>query len=206
MTSAILEIPENTLNFGPFTEVVQFLMELDKLKCVYRKTELLDSSRNENTAEHSWHFAMAVMSFAPYVKGIDTTRVLKMALLHDVVEIDAGDVMVYDIAAREAIHEQEVKAANRIFGLLPEPQQSQFLALWQEYEAGKSQDAQFANVIDRIMPILMNLHNNGQSWVQNNIRLEQVISRNSFIEQAFPELWEYLLPQLKQAQQKGWLL
>lgn len=114
--------------------------------------------------------------------------------------------MVYDIAAREAIHEQEVKAANRIFGLLPEPQQSQFLALWQEYEAGESQDAQFANVIDRIMPILMNLHNNGQSWVQNNIRLEQVISRNSFIEQAFPELWEYLLPQLKQAQQKGWLL
>ena len=117
-----------------------------------------------------------------------------------------SDVLVYDVAARDAIREEEVKAAVRIFGLLPSPQNEQFLALWKEYDAAETLDAKFANVIDRTIPMLLNLHNQGQSWVENNIRLEQVIARNEFIEEVFPEFWEQLLPQLKLAQQKGWLL
>ncbi|KAA1193780.1 MULTISPECIES: HD domain-containing protein [Photorhabdus] len=193
------------VDFGPFTDVIGFLMELDKLKNVQRRTKLLDNQRQENSAEHSWHFAIAVMSFAPYMKGVNTQRVIQMALIHDIVEIDAGDVMVYDLAAREAIHEQEVKAANRLFGLLPEPQKNHFMSLWQEYETGESQDARFAKMLDRLMPVLMNLHNKGQSWVENDIRLEQVINRNKFIADVYPEFWQYLLPQLEAAQAKGWL-
>ena len=206
MTLSTQQQAPTPLNFGPFTEVIQFLMELDKLKSIYRKNKLLNNTRHENTAEHSWQFAMAAMSFAPYIKAVDIQRVIRMALLHDVVEIDAGDVMVYDLAARAAVQKDEIKAAERIFALLPEPQSSEFLSLWKEYEAGESQDAKFANALDRVMPILLNLHNNGQSWVENNIRLEQVLSRNDFVEQVFPELWQYLLPQLKQAKQNGWLL
>ena len=198
--------PVEVMNFGGFTEVVQFLMELDKLKSVYRKNKLLNNERQENTAEHSWQFAMAAMSFSPYVKGVNVDHAIKLALVHDIVEIDAGDVLVYDIAARDAIREQEIKAAVRIFGLLPFPQNEQFLALWNEYDAAETLDAKFANVIDRTIPMLLNLHNQGQSWVENNIRLEQVIARNEFIEEVFPEFWEQLLPQLEAAQQKGWLL
>ncbi|WP_036771021.1 HD domain-containing protein [Photorhabdus australis] len=193
------------VDFGPFTDVISFLMELDKLKKVQRRTKLLDNQRHENSAEHSWHFAMAVMCFAPYMKEVNIQRVIQMALIHDIVEIDAGDVMVYDLAAREAIHEQEVKAANRLFGLLPEPQKNHFISLWQEYEAGESQDAHFAKMLDRLMPILMNLHNKGQSWVENDISLEQVINRNKFIADVYPEFWQYLLPQLEAAHAKGWL-
>lgn len=198
--------PVEVINFGAFTEVVQFLMELDKLKSIYRKNKLLNNERHENTAEHSWQFAMAAMSFAPYVKGVNVEHAIKLALVHDVVEIDAGDVLVYDIAAREAVREEEVKAAVRIFGLLPSPQNEQFLALWNEYDAAETLDSKFANVIDRVTPMLLNLHNNGQSWVENNIRLEQVLDRSKFIVDVFPELWEQLLPQLELAQQKGWLL
>ncbi|AWK43197.1 HD domain-containing protein [Photorhabdus laumondii subsp. laumondii] len=200
-----MSLAVSVVDFGPFTNIVGFLMELDKLKKVQRRIKLLDNHRQENSAEHSWHLAIAAMSFAPYAQEVDIQRVIQMALIHDIVEIDAGDVMVYDLTAREAIHEQEVKAANRLFGLLPEPQKNHFMSLWQEYEAGESQDARFAITLDRLMPILMNLHNKGQSWVENNIRFEQVINRNKFIANTYPELWQYLLPQLETAQKKGWL-
>ncbi len=130
---------------------------------------------------------------------------IQMALVHDIVEIDAGDVMVYDLSAREAIQAQEEAAAVRLFGLLPEPQRQYFLQLWQEYEACDTANASFALMIDRIMPILMNLHNGGQSWVENGIRLEQVLGRASFIAEINPELWRYLKDHLETAQAKGWL-
>ncbi|TQI82055.1 putative hydrolase of HD superfamily [Serratia fonticola] len=194
------------LNFGSMTQVVQFLMEIDKLKSVQRRTKVLGTQRQENSAEHSWHFAIAALSLAPYAgEGVDIQRVIQMALLHDIVEIDAGDVFVYDLAAREAIHDQEVAAAKRLFGLLPEPQREYFTALWQEYEDGESADARFALVLDRSMPMLMNLHNEGQSWVENNVSLEQVIKRNSMIADIHPELWKHLLQHLQDAQRKGWL-
>ncbi|WP_263064519.1 HD domain-containing protein [Dickeya dadantii] len=194
------------LDFGPMTDVVRFLMEIDKLKSVQRRSKVIGTDRQEDSAEHSWHFAVAVMSLTPYADdGIDITRVLKMALIHDIVEIDAGDVLVYDLKARAAIQEQEQAAAARIFGLLPPPQRDQFLALWHEYEAGDTAEARFALMIDRVMPVLMNLHNGGQSWVEHGIRLEQVLSRNDFIHEINPALWGYLKQHLEDAQTKGWL-
>ncbi|AJC65173.1 HD domain-containing protein [Dickeya zeae] len=194
------------LDFGPMTDVVKFLMEIDKLKSVQRRSKVIGTDRQEDSAGHSWHFAVAVMSLAPYADDtIDITRVLKMALIHDIVEIDAGDVLVYDLKAREAIQQQEQAAATRIFGLLPQPQHDQFLALWHEYEAGDSAEARFALMIDRVMPVLMNLHNGGQSWVEHGIRLEQVLSRNDFIQDINPALWGYLKQHLEDAQAKGWL-
>ncbi|MFC0226341.1 HD domain-containing protein [Serratia aquatilis] len=194
------------LDFGSMTQVIHFLMEIDKLKSIQRRTKVIGTQRQENSAEHSWHFAIAAMSLAPYAsKEVDIQRVIQMALLHDIVEIDAGDVFVYDLAARAAIHDQEVAAAKRLFGLLPEPQCEHFTALWQEYEEGESADAQFATVLDRSMPMLMNLHNEGQSWIENNVSLEQVLARNGMIANIYPELWQYLFRHLQDAQRKGWL-
>lgn len=195
------------LHFGSLTDVIGFLMEIDKLKRVQRRSKIIGSERHEDSAEHSWHFAVAAMALAPYAgEGVDIQRVIQMALIHDIVEIDAGDVMVYDLSARLAIHDQEVAAARRIFGLLPEPQRQQFHDLWLEYEAGETANAQFALMLDRIMPILMNLHNDGQSWVENGIRLEQVLGRADFIAKINPELWQYLKQHLEEAKAKGWLL
>ncbi|MBD2785220.1 HD domain-containing protein [Xenorhabdus sp. DI] len=193
------------VDFGPFTDVIAFIMELDKLKYVHRKTKLLNNARHENSAEHSWHFAIAVLGFAPYAGDVNINRVVQMALIHDIVEIDAGDVIVFDQAAREAIREQEVKAADRIFGLLPETQREYFLQLWHEYEDAITPEACFAKTLDRIMPVFMNLHNHGQSWVENNIRFEQVYNLLQFVAESYPELWQYLLPQLEAAKEKGWL-
>ncbi|KEY59279.1 HD family hydrolase [Serratia sp. DD3] len=194
------------LNFGSMTQVIQFLMEIDKLKSVQRRTKVLGTQRQENSAEHSWHFAVAAFSLAPYAsKEVDIQRVIQMALLHDIVEIDAGDVFVYDLSARAEIHDQEVAAAKRLFGLLPEPQREQFTALWQEYEEGSSADARFAFMLDRAMPMLMNLHNQGQSWIENNVSLNQVLERNGVIGDIHPELWQHLLHHLQEAQRKGWL-
>ncbi|ETT01103.1 HD domain-containing protein [Providencia sp. PROV188] len=206
MSSAISNKPLDVLNFGAFTEVVQFLMELDKLKSVYRKNKLLNRERHENTAEHSWQFAVAAMAFAPYVPGVNLERAIKLALVHDIVEIDAGDVLVFDNAAREAIHDDEVKAANRLFNLLPSPQNAEFLALWNEYDAVETLESKYANAIDRAMPMLLNLHNQGQSWVENHIRHEQVVSKCDYIQEILPEFWLQLKQQLEQAHQKGWLL
>lgn len=197
----------SALNFGEMTEVMQFLMELDKLKRVERRTRLIGNARHENSAEHSWHLAVAAMSLAPYVGfPVDMPRVVQMALLHDVVEIDAGDVMVYDLVAREAIHQQEMAAADRIFSLLPATLRDRFRGLWNEYEAGETAEARFANMLDRALPIIQNLHNEGRSWIENEIRLEQVLARNLALAAEWPTLWHYLKGHLEQAQQKGWLL
>lgn len=197
----------STLNFGSMTDVFGFLIEIDKLKSVQRRNKIIGSERHEDSAEHSWHFAVAAMALAPYAgEGVDIQRVIQMALIHDIVEIDAGDVIVYDLFARLAIHDQEVAAAARIFGLLPEPQRQQFHDLWEEYEANETPSAQFAMVLDRVMPMLMNLYNGGQSWVENGIRLEQVLERAEFIADINPELWQYLKQHLEEAKAKGWLL
>ncbi|HDL8472947.1 TPA: HD domain-containing protein [Yersinia enterocolitica] len=194
------------LDFGPLTKTIQFLMEIDKLKDIQRRTKVIASLRQENSAEHSWHFAVAAMSLAPYAgPDVDINRVIKMALLHDIVEIDAGDVIVYDLAARAAIHEQEIAAARRLFGLLPPALGAQFTTLWNEYEAEETAEARFATVLDRILPMLINLHTEGQSWIENGIQLQQVLERNQLVAECYPEIWQHLLPQLQAAQQKGWL-
>ncbi|WP_435927764.1 HD domain-containing protein [Dryocola sp. BD613] len=192
--------------FGAMSDVIAFLMEIDKLKLVERRTKIIGHERQENSAEHSWHFAVAAMSLAPFAPAeVAISRVVQMALLHDIVEIDVGDVLVYDVAAREAIAEKEAAAATRLFGLLPEPQNREFLGLWLEYEAGISADARFAGALDRILPVLQNLHNEGRSWRENNISLAQVLTRNARVGESWPELWQHVVSHLYAAQEKGWL-
>lgn len=194
------------LNFGEFTPIIQFWMEIDKLKQIERKTKILGQSRHENSAEHSWQLAIGLMTLKPYLPvSLDFFKMVKMALLHDIVEIDAGDVIAFDLAARAANEENERAAAKRIFGLLPEQLGQEFLSLWEEYEASESLEAQYAQVIDRIMPMILNLHNGGQSWVENGIAYEQVIKRGELTKTLLPELWDALALQLKQAQSNGWL-
>lgn len=182
-------------DFGTLTASIQFLMEIDQLKLVERRTKLLNNQRFENSAEHSWHFAVGVMALAPLLadKPLDMLRVIEMALLHDIVEIDAGDVLIYDLAAREAIKEKEQAAAKRLFGLLPETLRDHFRQRWEEYEAQETAEARFAHVIDRLMPMLMNIFNHGQSWREHQIPLEQIVAMNQDIARDYPELWQHLL-------------
>lgn len=161
-----------------------FITEIDKLKSVLRQTPLLDRSRKENDAEHSWHLAMMASVLADYAeRDVDMLRVVRMLLIHDIVEIDAGDTFLYDTsAAAEAQEEKERAAADRIFGLLPAEQAREFRALWDEFEAHESADAQFARAMDRTQPFLHNFLTEGMMWQQHGVHPDQVRQRMSVIE------------------------
>nr|WP_093321713.1 HD domain-containing protein [Thorsellia anophelis] len=197
-------VPE--LDFAEFTPIIKFWMEIDKLKQVERKTKILGQSRHENSAEHSWQLAIGLLTLKPYLpNSLDFFKMVKMALLHDIVEIDAGDVIAFDLAARAANEENERAAAKRIFGLLSDEIGAEFLALWEEYEASETPESKYAQVIDRVMPMILNLHNGGQSWVDNGIAYEQVLGRAALAKEMLPELWNALDKQLRQAKINGWL-
>ena len=147
---------------------VSFITEIDKLKTIQRQTLLLDGSRQENDAEHSWHLAMMVVVLAEYSnRPIDVARVVKMVLVHDVVEIDAGDTFAYDEGAHHDKEAREQTAADRLFGLLPKDQAMEMRALWDEFEAGETADAQFANAVDRMQPVLHNALTGGKQWLKH---------------------------------------
>lgn len=169
---------------------IDFILELEKLKSVLRKTKPLGQERYENSAEHSWQTALTAMVLLDEAApDLDHLKVLKMLLIHDVVEIDCGDVFVYDQAARAAVQEQEEKAAKRIFGLLPAAMGDELLQLWQEFESRATPEAQFAKAVDRVNPVLQNLNAGGQSWVENDISRQQVLDMNREIQNASPQLW-----------------
>lgn len=185
-----------------------FLRELDKLKNVIRQTLLVDQSRYENTAEHTWHATMAAITLAEYAdEPIDILRVLKMLLVHDIVEIDAGDTFAFDTVGYADKPEREQRAADRIFGLLPVAQGTELKALWQEFEAAESVDARFANAIDRLMPFLHNIWTEGQSsWKAHRVTFEQAYERNRLgVGAASTVLWEYVQRLLNKAVEQGWL-
>lgn len=172
---------------------IEFILETEKLKAVLRKNKPLGLNRYENTAEHSWQTALTALLFienAP--QELDTLKILKMMIVHDLVEIDAGDVMVYDETARLETAAVEQAAAERIFGMLPDPLGSELHELWLEFEEANTPEAKYAKAIDRVNPVLQNLFNNGQSWVENNISLAQVLNKNTIIENASPPLWKHL--------------
>lgn len=189
-------------------EQISFIQELDKLKAVYRKAMVkADDNRYENSAEHSWHIALMAHTFAPYANAeVDINRVTLMLLLHDIVEIDAGDTFAFaqpeDLAAQEA---KELDAAKRIFGLLPQQQAEHVLSTWLEFEAAETADAQFAKAMDRMLPLIQNMQNEGGSWAENRVAKHQVIKRNQYLEKAAPALWEYALEQIEIATNNGWL-
>ncbi|MDW1950958.1 HD domain-containing protein, partial [Vibrio sp. 812(2023)] len=168
------------------------LIELDKLKSVLRRNRVKSAEgRLENSGEHSWHVALMAVLMEEHANApVDICRVMKMLLIHDVVEIDAGDTFVYDTAASKEQAEKEIKAAERLFGMLPTDQGQELLALWLEFEAAQSDDAKYAKALDRLIPMLLNYHNNGQSWKENSVTREQALTINKRIEFGSVTLWD----------------
>lgn len=175
------------------TQQIQFILEIDKLKHILRQTLLTDSSRRENTAEHSWHIAIMAIVLAEYAPpGTDIDRTIKMLLIHDLVEIDAGDTFCYDVQANLSKAEREIEAANRIFGLLPNDLGVELRAIWEEFELQNTPTSKFAAALDRIQPFLHNGETKGGTWRIHDISRTQVMKRMTPVEEGAPELWEYI--------------
>lgn len=195
------------MDFERFNRQLDFLVEIDKVKQILRNTILMDSSRQENDAEHAWHMAVAAMTLQEYAnaKELDMAKVLKMALLHDLVEIDAGDTFAYDEKGHLDKAEREAKAAGRIFGLLPADQCAEFRSLWEEFEEGKSPEACFAIALDSFMPLLHNYRTKGRQWQKHNITSSMVLERNRGVAKGSEELWSYINSIVADAVEKGYL-
>ncbi|EDL70788.1 HD domain-containing protein [Vibrio campbellii] len=183
------------------------LIELDQLKSVLRRTRVKSADRRlENSGEHSWHVALMAVLMQEHANApIDIARVMKMLLIHDVVEIDAGDTFVYDVAASKEQEEKELKAAERLFGMLPSDQGDELFALWKEFEAAQSDDAKYAKALDRLIPMLLNYHNDGQSWKEHGVTREQALTVNKRIEFGSVTLWDKAKELIEEATEKGWL-
>lgn len=193
-------------NFARLEQQIHFLVEIDKLKSILRRSYLVNGERRENTAEHSWHLAMAALVLAEHAnEPVDMLRVLKMLVLHDVVEIDAGDTFLYDTAGNQDKAAREQAAADRIFGLLPPEQAAELRALWEEFDARHTPDARFAGAMDRLMPLLHNYHTNGRSWNEHHVTASQIKSRTHIIAEGSEALWEYGRSLLEDLVTKGHL-
>ena len=200
---------------------IEFLLEIDKMKNLYRQTYIIhDESRGasmrefegeeerfkrrENDAEHSFHLAMLAMTLAEHANSqIDVLKVMKMVLIHDVVEIDAGDTYCYDTEGYKSKREREEKAADRLFGLLPDDQRDEYRELWEEFERVDTPEAKFAAALDRMQPMLLNNAKGGVSWREHGIAYEQVRARNAHIKKGSDDLWEYIENMLAEANEKG---
>ncbi|EGQ7851642.1 HD domain-containing protein [Vibrio vulnificus] len=183
------------------------LMELDKLKSVLRRTRVKSADKRlENSAEHSWHVALMALLMEEHAnESVNICRVVKMLLLHDVVEIDAGDTFVYDAVASKQQAEKELAAAQRLFGMLPADQGEELLQLWLEFEAAQTADAKFGKALDRIIPMLLNYHNQGQIWQEHGVTRLQALTVNQKIDLGSHVLWDKAQEIIEQATQNGWL-
>lgn len=174
-----------------FEQQLEFLIEIDKIKHIFRKTRLFDGSRYENGAEHAWHLALMAMVLSEHAnESVDVIKVVKMVLIHDIVEIDAGDVIVYDVANRALAQAKEEAAAARIFGMLPTEQGEEFLNLWHEFEARETPEAKFAAAIDRFQPILQNHMGEYHAWKSFGVTYEMLQHNNRHIQDGSQVLWE----------------
>ena len=190
------------------TQQLDFILELDRLKAVYRQTSVKpDGNRQENSAEHSWHISLMANILQEYAEdGVDLLRVNNMLLIHDIVEIDAGDTFAFaDQTELDGQLDKELKAADRIFGLLPEKQFQSMKTLWLEFENAKTADAQYAKAMDRMLPLLQNMQNGGGSWAKHKVNKSQVLDRNQYLEKSTPKLWQYTCEQIDLAVSNGWL-
>lgn len=189
------------------TRQIEFIAECDRLKEVFRQTINIRSRRAENDAEHSWHLCLCVIVLAEHANtpGLDLLRALKMLIIHDLVEIDAGDTFAYDTAGMVDQHEREAVAANRIFGLLPPDQALDFRALWDEFESRITPESKFAAAIDRFQPMLLNCRTEGAAWARHGITQDRVIARNRHIAEGCAELWTYAERMLQNAVDAGHL-
>ncbi len=186
---------------------IRFIVEIDKVKNIFRQTYLADGKRKENDAEHSWHLALSAVLLKEHMEeDVDLTRVMIMVLIHDLVEIDAGDTYAYDTAGAATKREREVKAADRIFGLLPEDQGRYFRELWDEFEEYESTDAKFAHLLDNFQPLLLNDASDGISWEEHGVHKSQVCRRNERIPETSQIVWEKMLEIMDKHIEKGTLL
>ena len=172
---------------------MEFVLELDKLKHVMRQSYVADGSRRENDTEHSWHLALMAMLLSEYAnEKVDMLHVIKMVLIHDAVEIDAGDTYAYDAAGNATKRQREVAAAERIFNILPEDQAEEMRNLWEEFEACDTPESKFANVLDRVQPLMLNDITGGRAWREHDIAASQVLERNKKTREGSEELWGYV--------------
>ena len=190
-----------------FKRQIEFILEVDKLKKILRRTTLLDRSRQENSAEHSWHIALIVLVLAEYAEedNLDLLQVIKLLLAHDLVEIDAGDTYCYDEIGGQDQKAREIKAADRIFSILPSDQAVSFRSLWDEYEARETPESQFANALDRLQPFLHNYFTRGHTWQKHGIRKKQVLERMQPVDEGSRLLWDYVSSLIDDAVKKGYL-
>ena len=186
---------------------IQFIVEVDKLKEIFRQTLLTQSRRQENDAEHSWHICLMVIVLAEHANtpNLDVLKVLQMLLIHDIVEIDAGDTFAYDAEHQVDQHERESRAAERIFGLLPNDQSVEFRRIWDEFEARATAEAKFAAAIDRFQPMLQNCLTEGVAWRQNGVTSNRVIARGQYIADGAAAIWEHAAQLIAEAVQAGHL-
>ena len=169
---------------------IQFIVEIDKVKNIFRQSYLTDGKRKENDAEHSWHIALMAVILKEYAdETVDLLKVMTMVLLHDLVEIDAGDTYAYDSQGASTKREREVKAADRIFGILPEDQKQYFRSLWDEFEEYETEDAKYAHLLDNLQPILQNDASKGRSWKEHGVKKSQIYKRNERVKGISEDVW-----------------
>ncbi len=184
-------------------KVLSFIVEIEKLKDVHRKTRPVGLERYENSAEHSWHVCLSALMLKDYAnEDVDINRVIKMLLIHDIGEIDTGDTIIY-ASETQQLKDDEAAGLERILNILPEGKVEEYMALWNEFEAGETPDSKYAKAIDRVPPLLHNLHGNGHSWRKHNIPKEKVFSLNSRIAKGSEKLWRVLEAKLEKAVETG---
>ena len=192
------------MNTQHLLDQIAFIKEIDKVKYIQRKTKLFNSDRCENDAEHSWHLALMAIVLAEHSnEPIDVLKVVKMVLIHDIVEIDAGDVFIYDTVKNHDNTDEERLAANRIFGLLPKKQAEEFISIWEEFEEGETNEAKFARSMDRLEPLLQNTSNNGGTWKEFGVKYDKVYEKKSIIKNGSASLWNYAEGLINESVEKG---
>lgn len=183
---------------------IDFIKEIDKIKYIQRRTKLFNSDRRENDAEHSWHLAMMAIVLSEHSDyEIDLLKVIKMVLIHDIVEIDAGDTFIYDQNKNHENTEEELKSAQRIFGILPKEQAEEFIRIWTEFEEGKSNEAKFARTMDRLEPLLQNTSNDGGTWKEFGVKYQTVYDKKKVIKNGSTELWKFAENLINDSVEKG---
>lgn len=189
-----------------FYSQMSFLVEIDQMKTILRRNLIADGSKRENDAEHSWHFAMMAMVLQEYAaekEQIDFDRVLRMALVHDLVEVYAGDTFCYDKEGNQSKEQREQEAADKLFGMLPEEQGLAYRQLWEEFDAMNTPDSRYAAAIDRLQPFVLNYLTNGHTWKLGNVESAQVYQRVGPVKEALPELWDTVVKMVEDAIRKG---
>ncbi len=185
---------------------IAFIKEIDKIKYIQRRTKLFNSDRRENDAEHSWHLAMMAIVLAEHSnKSIDLLKVLKMVLIHDIVEIDAGDTFIYSTTKDHNNTDEELTAAQRIFGILPKEQAEEFISIWKEFEEDVTEEAQFAKSMDRFEPLLQNASNSGGTWVEYDVPYQKVFDKKEEIKNGSAAIWDYAKNLIDDGVERGFL-